>query len=75
MLHYDDHLQFYAILDPIETKVLDLDKIYNNNLWHLVHMPGGFTHILYYDLRGVSEKYPTCVYILAPERTIALCEV
>ena len=47
MLHYDDHLQSYAILDPTETEVLDLDKIYSKNLWHLVHMPDGFTYILY----------------------------
>ena len=26
-------------------------------------------------LRGVSEKYPTCVYIFAPERSIGLCGV
>ena len=25
--------------------------------------------------QGVSEKYPTCVYIFAPERSIGLCEV
>ena len=26
-------------------------------------------------LQGVSEKYPTCVYIFAPERSIGLCGV
>ena len=50
MLHCDDHLQSYAILDPIETEVLDLYKIYNNNLCHPVHMPDGFRHTIYYDL-------------------------
>ena len=50
MVHYDDHLQSYVIRDPIETAVLDLDKIYNNNLWYLVQMPDDFTYILCYNL-------------------------
>ena len=25
------------------------------------------------NIRGVSEKYPTCVYIFATERSIGLC--
>ena len=43
---------------------------FNKLLWEMKNDPDDCRH-----LRGVSEKYPTCVYIFAPEHSSGLCGV
>ena len=48
------------------------DLLYTKRLFVRVNYKNG---LFFSIIRGMSEKYPTCVYIFVPERSIGLCGV